>query len=125
MNYPHVFIQNHFLEKVVPVYRPASTEELKLCPGDWKYGSFFTTILTESRLFLPWAAQSFVDKGGRIIEKNVKSLGEFSKNYDITFNCTGLGAKYLCNDNKLVPMRGQVLKVYVYRFRSILACFIK
>lgn len=108
------YVQNHFLEKLVPVYRSVSAEELKLCPGDWKFGSFFTTILTESSLFLPWAAQSFINRGGRIIEKNVQNLAEFSKNYDITFNCAGLGAKYLCNDNKLVPMRGQVLKVCLF-----------
>lgn len=31
--------------------------------------------------------------------------------FDVLFNCTGLGAKELCNDAQLVPMRGQVLKV--------------
>lgn len=27
-------------------------------------------------------------------------------------NCTGLGAKYLCSDRKLVPIRGQIIKVH-------------
>lgn len=45
--------------------------------------------------------------------KNVDNLKEFSgKKYDIVFNCTGLGAQKLCNDKKIVPIRGQVIKVY-------------
>lgn len=32
--------------------------------------------------------------------------------YDIIVNCTGMEAKTLCNDRKLVPIRGQVLKVH-------------
>lgn len=31
--------------------------------------------------------------------------------YNFVINCTGFGAKWLCNDNKLVPLRGQVYKV--------------
>lgn len=34
-----------------------------------------------------------------------------SKEYDAIFNCTGLGAQKLCNDNKIVPIRGQIIKV--------------
>lgn len=49
--------------------------------------------------------------GGRIIEKYVHSLGEFRANdFEAVFNCTGLGAKRLCNDNKVVPIRGQIIK---------------
>lgn len=32
--------------------------------------------------------------------------------YDAVFNCTGLGAQKLCNDRKMVPMRGQIIKVH-------------
>lgn len=49
--------------------------------------------------------------GGRIIEKYVRSLADFSANeFEAVFNCTGLGAKRLCNDKKVVPIRGQILK---------------
>lgn len=50
-------LQNHYIEKVVPVYRAATEPELRLCPGEWKYGSFFTTILAECRLYQPWATE--------------------------------------------------------------------
>lgn len=31
--------------------------------------------------------------------------------YDMVMNCSGLGAKQLCGDRKLVPIRGQIIKV--------------
>lgn len=96
---------------MVPLYRRATEEELQLCPGNWKYGSFYTTILTECNLFLPWATKKFLDNGGKIVNRKVSNLADVAHKYNLTFNCTGLEAKYLCNDNKLVPMRGQVLKV--------------
>ncbi|KAG8312845.1 hypothetical protein J6590_013183 [Homalodisca vitripennis] len=48
-------LKNHLLERLVPVYRAATKEELASCPGDWRYGSYFETLLTECRKFLPWA----------------------------------------------------------------------
>lgn len=104
-------LQNHLIDKVVPLYRSATEEELLLCPGDWKYGSFFTTILTECALYLPWATKQFKNLGGDIQHVKLESFADVPKNYDMVINCTGLGAKYLCNDHKLVPIRGQVLKV--------------
>lgn len=42
---------------------------------------------------------------------SIKSLKHIDKQFDVIFNCTGLGAKLLCNDKHLVPIRGQVIKV--------------
>ncbi|XP_075224383.1 D-amino acid oxidase 1 isoform X2 [Lycorma delicatula] len=104
-------VQNHYLEKLVPVYRPATRSELKLCPGDWKYGAYFSTLLIECRQFLPWAVSRFKKGGGKVEKGNISSFDDLFQTYDVVFNCTGLGAKLLCNDYKLVPIRGQVLKV--------------
>ncbi|CAD7015362.1 unnamed protein product [Ceratitis capitata] len=105
-------VRNQYIEQLLPVYRQASEEELKLCNGDWKYGSFFTTCLTECRLFLPYATKKFIAAGGQVTRQYVNSFSEVSQqNFDLLFNCTGLGARELCNDQQLVAMRGQVLKV--------------
>ena len=40
----------------------------------------------------------------------VENWSELS-DYDYVFNCTGLGAKWLCHDDNVVPIRGQVFKV--------------
>ncbi|XP_067630829.1 D-aspartate oxidase [Eurosta solidaginis] len=105
-------VKNHFLEQLLPVYRQATEEELKLCQGDWKYGSFFTTCLTECRLFLPYATKKFIAAGGQVTRHHINAFSDVAQhNFDVIFNCTGLGAKDLCNDQQLVPLRGQVLKV--------------
>jgi len=105
-------VQNHFLEEIVPLYRRTTEEELKLCPGNWKYGSFFTTLVTECTKYLPWSLERFKQAGGQVVEKTVTKLQDLENNFDIVMNCAGLGAKYLCSDNKMVPIRGQVVKVH-------------
>lgn len=52
----------------------------------------------------------FQEKGGNVVEQKIKDLKEF-QNFDVVVNCLGLGAKEICNDLKLIPIRGQVLKV--------------
>lgn len=104
-------LQNKYIEKLVPIYRQATEKELKLCPGDWKYGSYFTTLLTECALYLPWASKKFTNAGGTFKQYKVDSLSSLSPEYKVIVNCCGLGAKFLCDDNKMVPIRGQVIKV--------------
>lgn len=105
-------LQNPLIEDILPAYRRATEDELKICPGEWKFGSFFTTLLTECGLFLPWATKKFLDAGGRILNKRVGSFSDLHGSYDIIVNCSGLEAKTLCNDRKVVPIRGQVIKVH-------------
>lgn len=47
--------QNPLIENVVPDYHILSPEELKNCPGEWKYGSYFKSFIIQGRIFLPWA----------------------------------------------------------------------
>ncbi|XP_050299030.1 D-aspartate oxidase [Anthonomus grandis grandis] len=104
-------VRNSFMEKVCPLYRAATREELKICPGNWKYGSYFTTLVTQSSLYIPWAFNKFKSNGGQIERRKVESLESLAKENDVVVNCTGLGAKFLCKDRKIVPIRGQVIKV--------------
>lgn len=53
----------------------------------------------------------FKSLGGNILNKKINNFSEVAKDYDIIVNCTGLGAKTLCDDDNLVPIRGQVIKV--------------
>ncbi|XP_046652866.1 D-aspartate oxidase-like [Daphnia pulicaria] len=102
--------KNQFLEDLLPVYRRANELELKICPGDWKYGAFFTTLVIESRYHLPWLRNKFERLGGKIVKKTINSFQDV-EDYDLVINCTGFGAKKLCVDHDLVPIRGQVFKV--------------
>lgn len=52
-----------------------------------------------------------LDNNGTIVERKLESLKEIYEEYDIILNCTGLGAKKLCNDVNVLPIRGQVIQV--------------
>ncbi|XP_059061501.1 D-aspartate oxidase-like [Achroia grisella] len=104
--------RNSFIENLVPIYRSVQGEELKICGPDWKYGSYFTTVKIGCDRYLPWVEKRFIAKGGKIVNGKIDSFTDTSlRQYDLVFNCTGLGAKYLCNDSNIFPMRGQVIRV--------------
>lgn len=107
------YVRNHFLEDLVPEYRPVTDDELGQFPGGWKYGSYLTTLLIENRFYLPWAAQRLVARGGQMKRAFINSFSEVNSygNFDVIFNCSGYGAKKLCNDHKMVPISGQIFKV--------------
>ncbi|XP_075976028.1 D-amino acid oxidase 1 [Anticarsia gemmatalis] len=106
---PHV-TKNHLIEDLVPIYRAASEAELTLGPQGTKYGAFFSTLKVECESYLPYTANKIVEKGAKLVNGKVESFASLS-NFDLVFNCAGMGAKYLCNDHDLVPIRGQVIKV--------------
>nr|XP_031827333.1 D-aspartate oxidase [Nomia melanderi]XP_031827342.1 D-aspartate oxidase [Nomia melanderi] len=104
-------VKSQWLESLVPTYRKASEEEFQLVGGSWKYGSFFTTLLTDCKLYLPWARTKLQESGTKLITKKLDSLTELIPDWDLIINCTGFGARSLCNDRRLVSIRGQVIKV--------------
>ncbi|XP_076036286.1 D-amino acid oxidase 1 [Oratosquilla oratoria] len=108
--YPGI-VRNAYLESVLDEFRPCTKEELEIYPGDWKYGSFYKTILIENRRYLPYLTEKFKSRGGVIEQHCLESLDELGKDFDVICNCSGFGARELCNDITVLPMRGQVFKV--------------
>ncbi|XP_071454372.1 D-aspartate oxidase isoform X2 [Hetaerina americana] len=104
-------IWSNYMKKVAPVYRYATEEELKVYPGNWKYGSYCVTLGIECRRLLPWSLLRFQESGGKVISKKIESFGELADDYDVVMNCSGLSAAQLCQDRQMVPIRGQVIKV--------------
>lgn len=68
-----------------------------------------TVPLIETQIFLPWLQQELLQQGVAFIEKEIYNLNELATQYDVVINCTGLGAKKLCNDDEVIPVRGQVV----------------
>ncbi|XP_060533800.1 D-aspartate oxidase [Cylas formicarius] len=73
-------------------------------------GFLFVTFTWEARIFLPYLQNTFTKNGGRIIERHIRSLSELT-DYDVMVNCTGLNARRLIDDDKLIPIRGQIVNV--------------
>lgn len=69
-----------------------------------------TVPLAEPLLYLPYLFERFILNNGTFIQGEIKTLEEASKADTLVINCTGLGAKELCNDIELRPMRGQILR---------------
>ena len=36
---------------------------------------------------------------------------QLSGSYDVVINCSGFGARELCGDNRVEPIRGQIMRV--------------
>ncbi|EFN76371.1 D-aspartate oxidase [Harpegnathos saltator] len=104
-------VKSHWIEDLVPIYRRATEEELQLVGGDWKYGSYFSTLLTQCSLYLPWAKRQLQANGVTLRRRKLHSLNELADEFDLVMNCTGFGARELCNDKRMVSLRGQVIKV--------------
>ncbi|XP_021346523.1 D-amino-acid oxidase-like isoform X2 [Mizuhopecten yessoensis] len=91
-------------------FRQLTPEELNICPNA-RDGYFFTTIIMDVKRFLPWLTKRILDKGGKLRNKKIQNMDELTEEYDIVVNCSGMGANQLCNDSRLHPLRGQVIKV--------------
>ncbi len=83
-------------------------------PGGYAFGWRYQTFFIDTPVFLPWLVQRFTAGGGSLIllEKGFTELEQLAElPSDVTFNCTGLGAKELCHDEAMTPVKGQIVIV--------------
>ena len=64
--------------------------------------------LIETQIFLPWLQQQLQQSNVKFIQQEITSLDELANKYDILINSSALGARKLCKDDKVIPVRGQV-----------------
>ncbi|WP_425639435.1 FAD-dependent oxidoreductase [Algoriphagus yeomjeoni] len=87
--------------------RKARPEEL---PKGMQMAFISEVPLAEPHLYLPHLFERFITNGGNFEKRELASLKEMAGLDSWVINCTGLGAKTLCNDDDLHPMRGQILR---------------
>jgi D-amino-acid oxidase len=69
----------------------------------------FSSMLIEPHTYLRALLRDFYTAGGKVIVREFQSREEIGRlREQIIFNCTGLGAKALFNDEQLTPVRGQL-----------------
>ncbi len=66
--------------------------------------------LAEPPLYLPYLIRQCEQTDIELAYATIKSLEEMSQLDEVVINATGLGAKSLCKDDSLRPMRGQILR---------------
>lgn len=69
----------------------------------------FSSMIIETPIYLRQLLRDFYNAGGRVVNKEFHSREEVMRLTEpIIFNCSGLGARTLFGDEKLIPVRGQL-----------------
>jgi hypothetical protein len=58
--------------------------------------------------------KSLTSRGVKFNVKKIATQEKFlseNETYDVVINCLGFGAIQFCNDKKIVPIRGQMIRV--------------
>ena len=107
------------------IHRDCTEAELNLPQpgGKYKYGKYQHTVQVDTELYLPWLLEMFTQQGdkkygdiicdnnvvgGKVEKRKIMKLTSLHPSYDIVVVCAGLGARDLCGDKTVLPMRGQV-----------------
>ena len=70
--------------------------------------AFALVPLIETPVYLAWLREQLRD---RIESRTIDNLALLEREFDAVVNCSGLGARKLCNDELLYPGRGVILRV--------------
>jgi D-amino-acid oxidase len=101
-------VDDPWWKPAVPSFRRATEADLK--PG-YVDGYVIDVPLMEPAVYLPYLEQRFTDGGGTIdiVPADIEDLRALEA--PLVVNCTGLGARDLCDDERLYPIRGQVVRM--------------
>ncbi|WP_405558677.1 FAD-binding oxidoreductase [Streptomyces canus] len=75
--------------------------------GGWA----FTVPSVEMSRYLPWLQQSLCSAGGTLIHRRIDALEQAGVWAPAVVNASGLGARALCGDTEVRPVRGQLVLV--------------
>lgn len=93
-------------QDAVPGVRRCTEDEL---PSGCRDGHAFTAPIIEMPIFLDYLMQRFAAAGGSVERWALSVLEEVESRAVV--NCAGLGAREIAGDGRMVPIRGQVVRV--------------
>ncbi|MEX2556701.1 MAG: FAD-dependent oxidoreductase [Actinomycetota bacterium] len=95
--------------ELLPGFRRARPADLPPhCRDGWTASS---VPVIEMPPYLAWLVARIEEAGGRVVRREARSIEEAATAADVVVNCAGMGARELCDDRALVPVRGQVVVV--------------
>jgi D-amino-acid oxidase len=89
----------------------------KLAPGVFKAYDVWVPLI-ETQLFLPYLQNILVERDVVFKQKVINDFNELSS-FDIIINSSALGARELCGDKTVIPVRGQVALIETDTSRPI------
>jgi len=87
--------------------------------GSHESGLEMITFTAEPVRFMPYMMKWFQANGGILLRKRVTSLESLLDEYSCVVNCTGVHAGKLTGDEKIKPLRGQVMRVKAPWIRTV------
>ncbi|KAI2867826.1 hypothetical protein CBS147343_9839 [Aspergillus niger] len=95
---------------LVPKYRRLPSENL---PANAKLGFQYKSMTVNPAVFLPWIKILLEREGVKFIRAEIESINHTRSllKTEIIVNASGLGARVLANDEKVVAVRGQTMLV--------------
>jgi D-amino-acid oxidase len=84
-------------------------EPLEL-PKGIEMGMIAEVPLAEPTRYLPYLFETFLRNGGSFRKCCISNMEELASLDEWVVNCSGLGARDICEDEDLHPMRGQILR---------------
>ena len=90
----------------IAAFRVLERDEI---PDGYVFGWEFRAPVIEMPLYMPWLKSKAERMGCKFRQGIVSDLSEVPG--DVVVNCVGLGARELCDDDEVVPARGQVIFV--------------
>ena len=103
-------------KEAVERFRPAHRGEIPdASPAAW----VFEAPVVAMPVYMKWLEAKAASLGIVVETRTVTSLDTLLLEASVVVNCTGLGARELANDETLVPIRGQIVRVepgHVRRF---------
>lgn len=81
------------------------------CPLGYQKGVHAKLLLMHVGRYYPFLKKKFEKAGGIFTLREIKSISELERNYDLIVNATGISARQFAKDEAVYPMRGQVVIV--------------
>ena len=94
---------------IVHNFHSISSKEL---PQGYSDGYSVEVPIIETPIYMHYLMNRFTDLGGEIqkTDKEISDLSELYPENKLIVNCSGLGARKVCGDKFLYPIRGQVIR---------------
>lgn len=110
-------VEDPYWVAAVSGFRYTDASEL---PEGYNHAVVAKVPMIDTPTYMTWLVKQFLDGGGTIEQASIQRLDDVAGENCIVVNCTGLGARELCDDEKMFPIRGQIARLQVAGYRRAL-----